>query len=35
MLFSDEAGFRLHPKLGRIWVKKKGNPIDVNYNFMG
>lgn len=26
MLFEDEAGFSLHPKLGRIWVKKGTQP---------
>jgi transposase len=27
MLFSDEAGFCLHPRLGRIWVKKGRQPF--------
>jgi len=27
MLFADEAGFCLHPKLGRIWVKKGKQPF--------
>lgn len=27
MLFSDEAGFCLHPKLGRMWVKKGTQPM--------
>ena len=26
MLFSDETGFCLHPKLGRVWVKKGKQP---------
>lgn len=26
MLFEDEAGFSLHPKLGRIWVKRGTQP---------
>jgi transposase len=26
LLFSDESGFCLHPKLGRIWVKKGTQP---------
>lgn len=26
MLFSDETGFSLHPKLGRLWVKKGTQP---------
>jgi transposase len=27
ILFSDESGFCLHPKLGRIWVKKGQQPF--------
>ena len=27
LLFSDEAGFCLHPKLGRVWVKKGNQPL--------
>jgi len=27
LLFSDEAGFCLHPKLGRIWAKKGTQPL--------
>jgi transposase len=27
MLFADEAGFCLHPKLGRVWVKKGQQPL--------
>lgn len=27
MFFSDETGFCLHPKLGRIWVKKGKQPF--------
>lgn len=27
MLFSDETGFCLHPKLGRLWVKKGKQPL--------
>lgn len=27
LLFADEAGFSLHPKLGRIWSKKGKQPI--------
>jgi transposase len=27
LLFSDEAGFCLHPKLGRIWVKRGKQPL--------
>lgn len=27
MLFADEAGFTLHPKRGRVWVKKGTQPI--------
>jgi transposase len=27
MLFADEAGFCLHPKLGRVWVKKGVQPF--------
>lgn len=26
ILFEDEAGFSLHPKLGRVWVKKGTQP---------
>jgi len=26
ILFSDESGFCLHPKLGRIWIKKGQQP---------
>jgi transposase len=26
VLFADEAGFSLHPKLGRVWVKKGTQP---------
>jgi len=29
ILFSDEAGFCLHPKLGRMWVKKGKQPFVV------
>ena len=25
--FSDESGFCLHPKLGRVWVKKGKQPV--------
>jgi len=27
MLFYDEAGFCLHPKLGRVWAKKGKQPV--------
>lgn len=27
ILFADEAGFSLHPKLGRVWCKKGTQPI--------
>ena len=27
MLFCDEAGFCLHPKLGRVWAKKGEQPL--------
>lgn len=27
LLFSDETGFCLHPKLGRIWAKKGSQPF--------
>ncbi len=27
MLFCDEAGFCLHPKLGRVWAKKGKQPL--------
>ncbi|MBT9139243.1 MAG: hypothetical protein DDT31_01825 [Syntrophomonadaceae bacterium] len=27
MLFGDEAGFCLHPKLGRVWAKKGEQPV--------
>jgi transposase len=27
LLFSDESGFCLHPKLGRVWVKKGKQPV--------
>jgi len=27
MLFFDETGFCLHPKLGRIWIKKGKQPL--------
>lgn len=27
ILFEDEAGFSLHPKLGRIWTKKGSQPV--------
>jgi len=26
MVFGDETGFSLHPKLGRVWVKKGNQP---------
>ena len=29
ILFSDEAGFCLHPKLGRVWAKKGTQPFVV------
>lgn len=29
LLFSDESGFCLHPKLGRVWVKKGTQPFVV------
>lgn len=28
ILFSDEAGFCLHPKLGRVWTKRGKQPVD-------
>jgi len=27
LFFSDESGFCLHPKLGRVWVKKGKQPV--------
>lgn len=27
VLFEDEAGFSLHPKLGRVWAKKGSKPF--------
>jgi transposase len=27
LLFSDETGFCLHPKLGRVWAKKGSQPF--------
>ena len=29
LLFSDESGFCLHPKLGRVWAKKGTQPFVV------
>ena len=27
VLFADEAGFTLHPKLGRVWAKRGSRPV--------
>lgn len=27
LLFEDETGFSLHPKLGRVWAKKGSQPV--------
>jgi transposase len=27
VLFADEAGFALHPKLGRVWAKRGSRPV--------
>ena len=27
VLFADEAGFTLHPKLGRVWAKRGSQPV--------
>ncbi len=27
LLFADEAGFTLHPKLGRVWAKRGSRPV--------
>jgi cytochrome P450 len=27
VLFADESGFTLHPKLGRVWAKKGSRPV--------
>lgn len=32
VLFADEAGFSIHPKLGRVWVKKGTQPRVKTYS---
>jgi hypothetical protein len=27
MLFEDETGFSLHPKLGRVWERREQRPL--------